>query len=309
MVENKYLQGLTKMDIVELYVIIDDFCQKFMPRYTKLLKYKGMISRNRQGMLNISEIILILILFPHSEFKCFKWFYINKIKGQYHSYFKDLPGYNRFVEQMPRGLLVLSRLLGYLMYYYRKTSAGISFIDSTRMPVCHNKRTNSHKVFESFAEIGKSTMGWFLGFKLHMIIDTQGNILAVNLTKGNVDDRIPVTKLIQGLTGKLFGDKGYIKKELAQELQDLGITLITPLKKNMKARFMPINIFDLIMSKKRVLIESVFHILKNKLQLCHTRHRSIKNFCVHVLSVLVGYQLSSNKPHINLEKSNLLEFA
>lgn len=94
-------------------------------------------------------------------------------------------------------------------------------------------------------------------------------------------------KLIKELSGKLFGDEGYIKKELADELQELGITLITPLKKNMKSRLMPINIFDLIMSKKRVLIESVFNILKNKLQLCHTRHRSIKNFCVYILSVLV----------------------
>ena len=297
------------MDIVELYVIIDDFCNKFMPKYTKLLKNKGLITRNRNGMLSMSEIILILVLFPHSNFKCFKWFYIYKVMhGEYRSYFKEVPSYNRFVEQMSTGLLVLSRLLGYLMYYYRKQNIGINFIDSTRLPVCHNKRTYSHKVFESFAEIGKSTMGWFLGFKLHMIIDAQGNILSVNLTKGNVDDRVPVMKLIQELSGKLFGDKGYIKKELTQELHDLGIILITPLKKNMKARFMPINIFDLIMSKKRILIESVFHILKNKLQLCHTRHRSIKNFCVHILSVLVGYQLSPSKPHINLEHCNLLSF-
>ena len=297
------------MDIVELYVIIDDFCKKFTPKYIKLMKNKGLISRNRNGILSMSEIVLILILFPHSEFKCFKWFYIYKIMhGEYRPYFKSIPSYNRFVEQMSTGLLILSRLLSYLMYYYRKQNMGISYIDSTRIPVCHNKRTNSHKVFESIAEIGKSTMGWFLGFKLHMIIDTKGNILSVNLTKGNVDDRVPVIKLIKELSGKLFGDKGYIKKELAQELQELGITLITPLKKNMKARFMPINIFDLILSKKRILIESVFNVLKNKLQLCHTRHRSIKNFCVHILAVLVGYQLSPNKPSINLEDFNLLGF-
>ena len=89
-------------------------------------------------------------------------------------------------------------------------------------------------------------------------------------------------------------------------MHDLGITLITPLKKNIKTRFIPINVFDIIMSKKRVLIESVFNILKNKLQLCHTRHRSIKNFCVHLLSVLIGYQLSSNKPSINLNYCSLL---
>ena len=279
-----------------------------MPKYNNLLKNKQIISRNRNGMLTMSEIMLILIMFPNSEFKCFKWFYIYKIKhGEYRSYFKEVPSYNRFVEYMPRGLLVLSRLLGYLMYYSKKQSNGISYIDSTRLPVCHNKRTNSNKVFESYAEIGKSTMGWFLGFKLHMLIDTEGNILSVNLTKGNVDDRVPVMKLIQGLSGKLFGDKGYIKKELSQELHELGVTLITPLKKNMKKRFIPINIFDLIMSKKRVLIESVFNILKNKLQLCHTRHRSIKNFCVHILSVLVGYQLSPNKPSIDLQYCNLLQ--
>jgi hypothetical protein len=296
------------MDPVELYVIIDDFCKHFVPKLNKLLKNKGSNKRVRPGMLSMSELVLILILFPHSEFKCFKWFYIHKICAEYKSYFRKLPSYTRFIELMPRGILVLSRLLNYLMYTFRKESMGISYIDSTRIPVCNNKRTNSHKVFESVAEIGKSTMGWFLGFKLHIIIDTKGQITSLSFTKGNCDDRTPVMKLIKDLTGKLFGDKGYIKKELTEELQELGITLITPLKKNMKAKLMPINMFDLIMSKKRVLIESVFNILKNKLQLCHTRHRSIKNFCVHALSVLVGYQLSPTKPSINLEHCNLLSF-
>lgn len=296
------------MDMVELYVIIDDFCKKFMPKLNKLLKNKHSNMRNRTGMLSMSEIVLILILFPHSEFKCFKWFYVNKICVEYKSYFHQLPSYNRFVELMPKGILTLSRLLNYLMYEFRKQSPGISYIDSTRVPVCHNKRNTSHKVFESIAEVGKSTMGWFLGFKLHIIIDTKGQITSLSFTKGNCDDRVPVMKLIKGLYGKLFGDKGYIKKELTEELHELGITLITPMKKNMKARLMPINVFDLIMSKKRILIESVFNILKNKLQLCHTRHRSIKNFCVHILSVLIGYQLSPTKPSINLEYSNLMDF-
>ena len=294
------------MDTVELYVIIDDFCKHFMPKLNRLLKNNGSKTRIRGGMLSMSELVLILVLFPHSEYKCFKWYYMYKVCGEYRSYFRKLPSYNRFIELMPKGLLTLSRLLNYLMYTFKKQSVGISYIDSTRIPVCHNKRTNSHKVFESIAEIGKSTMGWFLGFKLHMIIDTKGQITSLSFTKGNCDDRVPVLKLIKGLTGKLFGDKGYIKKELVEELHDLGVTLITPLKKNMKARFIPINVFDIIMSKKRVLIESVFNILKNKLQLCHTRHRSIQGFCVHVLSVLIGYQLAPNKPSINLEYCNLL---
>jgi hypothetical protein len=79
------------------------------------------------------------------------------------------------------------------------------------------------------------------------------------------------------------------------------------MKKNMKSRLLPINAFDLILSKKRVIIESVFNILKNKLQLCHTRHRSIFNFCTHILAVLVSYQLSPEKPSINLEFCGLID--
>ncbi len=294
------------MDIVELYVIIDDFCKKFMPKYNYLLKRSRLKIRNKPSMLKISEVMTIIVLFPHAEYKCFKWYYLEKVYKIYREYFPKLPSYNRFVELMPQALLILVRFMNYLMYTFRRQATGINYIDSTRMPVCNNKRTNSHKVFESIAEIGKSTFGWFFGFKLHFIIDTQGQITACKFTKGNTDDRIPVIEFAKHIFGKLFGDKGYIGKALAEKLNDMGVTLITPYKKNMKARFLPVNFFDIIMSKKRVLIESVINILKNKLQLCHTRHRSIKNFCVHVMSVLVSYQLSPNKPSINLAGCNLL---
>lgn len=293
------------MDIVELYVILDDFCKKFMPRYIKLLKNKGIKVRNKSCVLEMSEIILIIALFPDSGYKCFKWYYIEKVCNSYRTYFPNLPSYNRFVELMPESLLILARFMNYLMYMFRKQSTGVNFIDSTRIPVCHNKRTHSHKVFSSIAEIGKSTMGWFYGFKLHFIIDIYVHITSYKFTKGNKDDKSPVLQLTKNIWGKLFGDKGYIGKELAEELDNNGITLITPYKKNMKARLLPVNFFDIIMSKKRVLIESVTNILKNKLQLCHTRHRSIKNFCVHLLAVLIGYQLSPNKPSISINNDNL----
>ncbi|MCE3269007.1 MAG: family transposase [Burkholderiales bacterium] len=92
------------MDIVELYVIIDDFCKRFTPKYIKLLKGKGFISRNHNSMLNNSEIILIISLFTQSGYKYFKWFYDNELMTGYKAYFKQLPSYNRFVEIMPRSL-------------------------------------------------------------------------------------------------------------------------------------------------------------------------------------------------------------
>ena len=288
------------MDIIEMFVMIDDFSKKFTKKYNKLLINCGSKKRIRESKMSISEIVLVLVMYPNSKFSTFKWFYINEICGKYRSYFKHILSYNRFVELMKKGLLVLSRFIGYLIFYNKKMSLGLNFIDSTRIPVCNNKRINSHKVFESYAEIGKSTMGWFLGFKLHMIIDYKGNILGINVTAGNVDDRTPVCKMITGITGKLFGDKGYIKKELSQELLNKGINLITPMKKNMKTSGL-VDMFDIIVSKKRSIIESVFNVLKNKLNLCHTRHRSIINFCVHILAVLVNYQLDPNKPSIDIQ--------
>ena len=289
------------MDIVELYVIIDDFCKKFTPKYIKLLKGKGFISRNRNSMLNNSEIILIILLFTQSGYKYFKWFYINELMTEHRTYFKQLPSYNRFVELMPRSLPILLRLLSYLLYNARRNGCGLEYIDSTRIPVCHNKRTNSHKLFTGIAKIGKSTMGWFFGFKLHITCDTLGNLTSMAFTSGNTDDRVPVMKLIKGFAGKMFADKGYISAKLSGQLQQLGITLITTPKKNMKSRFIPANFFDVILHKKRSIIESVISILKGKLQLCHSRHRSLYNFVVHIVSVLVGYQLLCNKPKIRLE--------
>jgi hypothetical protein len=295
------------MDIVELYVIIDDFCNKFMPKYINLLKRKQLKRRNRSSMLTTSEMVLIILLFTQSGYKCFKWYYINEVMGQYRSYFSELPSYNRFIELMPGSMLILFRFLKYLMFRTRQQNNNIEYIDSTKIPVCHNKRTTSHKVFEGMANIGKSSMGWFFGFKLHFTCDINGNLTNLVVTNANVDDRTPVLELSKGFIGKLFGDKGYVDKKLGEQLSQLGITLLTQTKKNMKARSLPAHLIDVIYSKKRSLIESVINIFKSKLQLCHTRHRSWKNFMVHIVATLLGYQLLCNKPKLNFNDLNLLD--
>ena len=278
-----------------------------MPKYISLLKRKQIKQRNRASMLSKSEIVLIILMFTQSGYKCFKWYYLNEVNGQYRSYFKNLPSYNRFVTLMSDSMQVLFRFLKYLMFNLRRQQNQIEYIDSTKIPVCHNKRTNSHKVFEGLANMGKSSMGWFFGFKLHFTCDTQGNLTNMVVTNANVDDRDPVVKLAKGFMGKLFGDKGYIGDKLTKQLAELGITLLTQAKKNMKrARSIPAHLIDVIYSKKRSLIESVINILKNKLQLCHTRHRSWKNFMVHIAATLLGYQLLCNKPKLNMSDVNFI---
>jgi len=204
------------------------------------------------------------------------------------SYFPDLVSYNRFVELIPSSI---SFLYVFLKFITRLNSSyGLAFVDSTKLPVCSNSRIHSHKVFKGLAQRGKDTVGWFYGFKLHLIINEKGEILSFDLTPGNVDDRKSLKKMIKDIKGKvlkLFGDRGYISQSLSEELLSEGIHLIAKLRRNMKGKLL--SIFDYILSAKRALIESVNNILKNQLNIDHTRHISPINFLGNLLSGLVAY--------------------
>ena len=141
-------------------------------------------------------------------------------------------------------------------------------------------------------------MGWFYGFKLHLVINEQGELLAVQLTPGNVDDRAPVSKLTKGILGKLFGDKGYISSKLFAELWNRGLQLVTHICRNMHNKLMPL--MDKILLRKRSLIETVNDQLKNIAQIEHTRHRSVTNFLVNLVSGLISYTFQPKKPSLRL---------
>ncbi len=157
-------------------------------------------------------------------------------------------------------------------------------------------------MFEDLAAWGKNSIGWYFGFKLHLIINDRGEILSCKITPGNVDDRKPIPDLTSKLSGKLFGDKGYISQELSKELLTKGLQLITPLKSNMKNKLM-VN-FDKIMLRKRSLIETINDQLKNISYLVHSRHRSVSNFMVNVIAALIAYTLQPKKPQLKLDNDS-----
>jgi hypothetical protein len=175
---------------------------------------------------------------------------------------------------------------------------GISFVDSTRITVCGNKRISRNQVFKEVAELGKSSLGWFFGFKLHLVVNDQGELLAFCLTPGNVDDREPVPDLVQGFFGKLFADKGYISQALFELLFEVGIQLVTGIRKNMKNRLVPL--LDKLLARKRSLIETINDQLKNISQIEHSRHRSVTNFMVNLVAGLAAYTHQEKKPALNL---------
>lgn len=178
---------------------------------------------------------------------------------------------------------------------------GISFVDSTPLRVCRNQRIHIHKTFKGIAQRGKCSMGWFFGFKLHLICNEKGELLNFMITPGDVDDRKPLDykAFVEVLYGKLVGDKGYIGKDLFQRLFVDGIQLITKLKNNMKGALMSVS--DKLLLRKMAIIETVNDELKNIAQVEHSKHRSVENFVVNTLAALAAYCFFPKKPSIAVE--------
>lgn len=284
-----------KKDITELFIYIDDFCNQ----------YDLFISRDKLPLtrcptrvpgLHISEIMTIMLLFHQSPAKNFKYFYKSYLQN-YKNDFPSLPSYNRFIELQQRCLGHFHALLLILCALEKQT--GLAYVDSTCLPVCHNKRISRNKVFKGLAALSKSTMGWFFGLKLHLIINEKGGLLGAHLTPGNVDDRKPVQLLTQKLTGLLFGDKGYICKNLFYDLYQRGLKLVTGIKAKMKNKLMPLK--EKILLRKRAVIETVNGVIKNDFQISHTRHRSHINAFIHIFSTLVAYAFKTKKPAIKFD--------
>lgn len=285
-----------KQDITELFVFIDDFCNCADMQLNKYLIEAGQTQHKkstRELTMHLPEILTIVLLYQKSPCKNFKYFYKSYLQ-LYKNEFPVLLSYERFVVVKPRILGYLAILLQWLMTLSKQT--GIAFVDATSINVCHNKRISRNKVFEGLAKLGKTTKGWFYGFKLHVVINENGEIHGAKLTKGNVDDRVPVPNLVKHLTGLLFGDKGYIKQELFTSLHASGLKLVTGIKKGMKNILMPL--YEKQMLRKRSIIETVFDYLKNKFELEHSRHRSFWNFLVHIMATLITYCLKTTKPKV-----------
>lgn len=279
-------------DIIALYYFIDNFCKI----YNEWIKNKLLPSnkiRDRECELSLSELLTIVLYFYISPCKDFKNYYLYHLPNKYAGYFKLL-SYSRIIQLWPRLILPLVTLLQYI----KGTETGIYFIDSTKLQICNNKRTNSNRVFGRLAKVGKSSYGWFMGFKLHIIINNKGQIMAVKITKGNKSDVCCAEALASNLQGKVFGDKGYISKHLFERLWSQGLQMITNIRSDMKNYCM--NLYDKIFLRKRSLVESVFNVLKNSMNLEHTRHRSPTNFIVHILACLSAYSLKSNSKLVKL---------
>ena len=285
---------LSDAKITEIFYLIDEFCNEFEQTIKKHTLGK---QPKKKPIMSCSEVIALMIVFHSGGYRSMKHFYCFYVQKHMTHLFPKTVSYNRFVELMQAATLPMT--------LFSKTcmgeSTGISFIDSTPIRVCKNKRIKRNKVFKGIAELGKSTMGYFFGFKLHLVVNDKGELLNFVITKGNVDDREPLKnkRFVNELKGKLYADKGYLSKDLANLLFLDGLHLITSIRNNMKNVLMEMK--DKIMLRKRSVIETINDELKNMCQVEHSRHRSFTNFINNLISGLIAYTFFPKKPAIKYD--------
>lgn len=282
------------MDIVTLFCDIDDFCLQFVPAWQQCLVTPGSAQPRWTSRLCLSEVMTIVISFHQSGYRTFKDYFLRYVTQHLRWAFPHIGSYTRFVELMAAALVPLCAYL----QTRKGRSQGVAFIDSTLLAVCHPKRSTRHRVFAGVAAWGKNSLGWTYGFKLHLLINDLGEIVACCLTAANVDDRKPVPHLLHGLHGKVFGDRGYISQALFDSLFTRGVQLITKLRKDMKNKLIPM--LDKLLLRKRSLIETVNDQLKNISQIEHSRHRSVTNFLVNLVAGLIAYTYQAKKPSLHI---------
>lgn len=183
--------------MLNLFEITDIFylCDEFSAELNRELPNHLLKADNRKkhcykpNRLSDSEVMTILITFRLSQVRNLKAYYLGYVYRHLDAEFPQLVSYNRFVELQQKAL---QPLVLFLKTCRLGTYTGISFVDSITLDVCHIKREHANGVFDGIAAKGKSTMGRFFGFKLHLIINDKGEILSFVITRGNMDDRVPL---------------------------------------------------------------------------------------------------------------------
>jgi len=298
---------LNTTKLTEIFIECDDYLIK-LEEYlkSKSLPVPDTRKVKKERKMGTSEMMAIVIFYHYSGFKCFKWYYNIVIRILLKSYFPNAFSYSRFIQLMPELNL---HLIIFMTAFRLCEPTEANYIDSKKLIVCHNRRIKKNKVFKGLARRGKSSTGWFFGFKLHLIINHLGEIVLFKITQGNVADNNHelLKSIAENIQGFLFGDKGYISK-IAADLKQKGLHLITKVRKNMKPKKRtPKQKYYL---KHRGLIETVFDILKHIFDIEHSRNRSQPNYFVNILSAVVAYSFWEGNPSIPQyqEKVNFNDF-
>jgi len=282
---------INEHQLVSIFCEIDDFCKELEKNISQpLLTGPSKGKRGPACCLSVSEIMMIQVLFQMIGYRNFKIFYTGFLQIYWKKYFPNAPSYSRFVELIHRALLPLTLFT----QFKSGKKTGIYYIDGSCLPVCHLRRSKRNKVFKEIAQYGRTSVGWFFGLKVHLVINNLGELIAFKITRGNIHDGAAAGSLLSSLEGLAFGDKGYIGKKLFDELFKKGLKLITRKRKNMKDKLV-VNSYEKQLLNQPNLIETVFDCLKHSYHIWHTRHRSIFNAMTNLMAALAAYAIEPLK--------------
>ncbi|QHT65204.1 IS982 family transposase [Rhodocytophaga rosea] len=286
--------------LTEIYFEVDEFCKQNSLFLLQLLKEQGYYTKPYPCQLTLSEVMTILIYYHYSGYKTFKSYYIQMVSKQLRRDFPDLVAYHRFLELIPRAMLPMSLLLK--SRCGQASHTGIYYMDSSPLQVCHPKRVHQHRTFKGLADWGKTSVGWFYGFKYHILLNHQGELLRFYFSKASVSDTRPKVLffLTKGLQGSIFADKGYIvNAEKKAFVEQEGLQLITKARKNSKQP-PSMDIYQKDYLAKRGMIASVIALHKQVANIEHSRHRSPVNAFAHRMAALVAYCFYPTKPAVSI---------
>jgi hypothetical protein len=292
----------------EIYYEVDEFNQKYLEKIALYAADINWFKCRKVGCMSMSEIMTILIFYHYSHYKDFKNYYTEYVSKNLKRDFPQLVGYDRFVWYIPMALLPMLVFHLYRCSLSRRT--GIYYIDSTRLEACHPKRAHQHKVFKGFADWGKTSVGWFYGIKIHLIINHLGEVVHTCFSKGSTPDTHPkiLFNLLNDISGWVFGDKGYLMNDekLVFAQHDDQVIFCAKDRKNVsKAKAKKLPVMAKLYARKRPIIETTIGIQKNVMNLEHSRHRSPWNAYVHCLAAMCAYSFYQRKPKANINLSRV----
>jgi hypothetical protein len=261
-------------DTTLVFCVIDDLCKYLFVEPHTAGRHRG---------LSVSEVITICLIRDHFKIEDLKHLY-RLLDQKYRYDFPGLPSYANFVATVNSSSWQMLTLVKVLVAINNQSAVTVKIVDSTPLPVCHNMRIYKHKTMKKYATRSKSTMGWFYGLKLHLLIDLQRNILNIQFTTAKASERAVLKAFFMTISNSIVvADAGYISKALEKLAVESGSIFLTSMRKNMKKLTTPAHIALLNLRGR---VEGIFSLLKARLGLISSLPRSVGGYFAHCIRVL-----------------------
>ena len=273
-----------------IFCFVDDFITTILGSIQFALKRPDSHTPpTKKHNLSIAELVTLAIFRFFTGYKSWKEFY-RHIKTYHLKDFPTLPTYQNFLSAVNRlSLLALVLLKGFMRIFRKNTKdTDLKYADSSKLPVCHIKREFSHKVVKGLANKSKSSMGWFYGFKLHIIVNDLMQILNFTISQATGDDRKGLEMIWNDIFGMIVADAGYVGKALFEKGLKLGKFVCAAVRANMK-KLMTKTQHQIL--KMRMKVEVVFSVLKLRMGLENSLPRSSLGHFAHYIWCITAYQM------------------